>query len=55
MVDGIKRNGGNWHRWQYNVPGNTTTSDFSTGYVDTSQAALATVGYPVTFINQAPK
>jgi hypothetical protein len=49
MVDGIKALNGNWHRWQYNVPGNTTTSDFSTGYVDTSQAALATSGYPVTF------
>ena len=49
MVDGIKRNGGNWHRWQYNVPGNTTTSDFSAGYVNTSQSALTTSGYPVTF------
>ena len=49
MVDGIKRNGGNWHRWQYNVPGNTTTSDFSAGYVNTSQSALTTGGYPVTF------
>lgn len=49
MVDGIKRNGGNWWRWQYNVPGNTTTSDFATGYVNTGQAALTTSGYPVTF------
>lgn len=49
MVDGIKRNGGNWWRWQYNVPGNTTTSDFATGYVDTGRPALTTSGYPVTF------
>jgi hypothetical protein len=49
MTDGIKRNGGNWHRWQYNVPGNTTTNDFSTGYVDTGRPALSTSDYPVTF------
>ncbi|TSE33011.1 hypothetical protein LCC91_07675 [Tepidimonas taiwanensis] len=49
MVDGIKRNGGNWWRWQYNVPGNTTTSDFATGYVNTGRAALTSSGYPVTF------
>lgn len=49
MVDGLKRNGGNWWRWQYNVPGNTTTSDFATGYVNTSRSALTTSGYPVTF------
>lgn len=49
MVDGLKRNGGNWWRWQYNVPGNTTTSDFATGYVDTGRAALTSNGYPVTF------
>jgi hypothetical protein len=49
MVDGIKRNGGNWHRWQYNVPGNTATNDFSTGYINTSQPALTANGYPVTF------
>jgi hypothetical protein len=49
MVDGLKRNGGNWWRWQYNVPGNTTTSDFSTGYVNTSQSAPTSGGYPVTF------
>jgi hypothetical protein len=49
MVDGIKRSGGNWHRWQYNVPGNTTTNDFSTGYIDTNQSTIVTSGYPVTF------
>ena len=49
MVDGIKRNGGNWWRWQYNVPGNTTTSDFATGYVNTGRAALTSGGHPVTF------
>jgi hypothetical protein len=49
MVDGIKRNGGNWWRWQYNVPGNTTTSDFATGYVNTGRAAPTSSGYPVTF------
>ena len=49
MVDGLKRNGGNWWRWQYNAPGNTTTSDFATGYVNTGRAALTTSGYPVTF------
>ncbi|MCA3186030.1 MAG: hypothetical protein INH13_20900, partial [Cupriavidus sp.] len=49
MVDGIKRNGGNWWRWQYNAPGNTTTSDFATGYVNTGQAAPTSSGYPVTF------
>ena len=49
MTDGIKRNGGTWHRWQYNVPGSTTTNDFSTGYVDTGQSALTTSGWPVTF------
>ena len=49
MVDGLKRSGGNWWRWQYNVPGNTTTSDFATGYVNTGRAALTTSGYPMTF------
>lgn len=49
MVDGLKRNGGNWWRWQYNVPGNTTTSDFSAGYVNTGRSALTSSGYPVTF------
>lgn len=49
MVDGIKRNGGNWWRWQYNAPGNTTTSDFATGYVNTGRAALTSSGYQVTF------
>jgi hypothetical protein len=49
MVDGIKRNGGNWRRWQYNVPGSTTTNDFSIGYVDTGQSVPTTIGYPVTF------
>lgn len=49
MVDGIKRNGGNWWCWQYNVPGNTTTSDFATGYINTGRAALTSAGYPVTF------
>jgi hypothetical protein len=49
MVDGIKRNSGNWWRWQYNVPGNTTTSDFATGYINTGRAALTSNGYPVTF------
>ena len=49
MVDGLKRNGGNWWRWQYNAPGNTTTSDFATGYVNTGRAALTTSGYPMTF------
>jgi hypothetical protein len=48
MVDGIKRNGGNWHRWQYNVPGNTTTGDFSTGYVNTSQSVVNGGSYLVT-------
>lgn len=49
MVDGLKRNGGNWWRWQYNVPGNTTTSDFATGYVNTGRSAPTANGYPVTF------
>jgi hypothetical protein len=49
LVDGIKRNGGTWWRWQYNAPGNTTTSDFATGYVNTGRAALTSSGYPVTF------
>lgn len=49
MVDGLKRNGGAWWRWQYNAPGNTTTSDFATGYVNTGRAALTSSGYPVTF------
>jgi hypothetical protein len=48
MVDGLKRNGGTWWRWQYNVPGNTTTSDFSAGYLNTGQSALTSSGYPVT-------
>ena len=48
MVDGLKRNGGNWWRWQYNAPGNTTTSDFSAGYLNTGQSALTSSGYPVT-------
>ena len=49
MTDGLKRSGGNWWRWQYNVPGNTTTSDFATGYVNTGRAAPTSSGYPVTF------
>jgi len=49
MVDGIKTLNGNWHRWQYNVPGNTTTSDFSTGYVNTSQSVANGGSYLVTF------
>ena len=49
MVDGIKRSGGSWWRWRYNAPGNTTTSDFTTGYVNTGRSALTTSGYPVTF------
>jgi hypothetical protein len=49
MVDGLKRNGGAWWRWQYNAPGNTTTSDFATGYVNTGRAALTSSGFPVTF------
>ncbi len=49
MVDGLKRNGGTWWRWQYNAPGNTTASDFATGYVNTGRAALTSSGYPVTF------
>lgn len=49
MTDGLKRNGGTWWRWQYNVPGNTTTSDFATGYVNTGQSAVTSAGHPVTF------
>lgn len=49
MVDGLKRNGGNWWRWQYNAPGSATASDFATGYVNTGRAALTSSGYPVTF------
>lgn len=49
MTDGIKRNGGNWHRWQYNAPPTTTTSDYSTGYVNTSRPALTSSGWIVTF------
>lgn len=49
MVDGIKRNGGNWWRWQYNAPPTTTTSDYSTGYVNTSRPALTSSGWIVTF------
>ncbi|TCS72091.1 hypothetical protein EDC61_1065 [Sulfuritortus calidifontis] len=49
MCDGLKRNGGTWWRWQYNVPGNTTTNDFSTGYTNTGRPALTTSGYPATF------
>lgn len=49
MVDGIKRNGGNWWSWQYNAPPTTTTSDYSTGYVNTSRPALTSSGWTVTF------
>jgi hypothetical protein len=45
MTDGIKRSNFTWHRWQYNVPGNTTTTDFSTEYINTDQIALTTSGY----------
>ena len=31
------------------APGNTTASDFATGYVNTGRAALTSSGYPVTF------
>ena len=49
MVDGLKRNGGTWWRWSVNAPGNTTTSDFATGYVNTGRPTPTTNGYPVTF------
>lgn len=49
MADGLKRSGGTWWCWQYNVPGNTTTSDFAAGYVNTGRAAPTSEGYPVTF------
>jgi hypothetical protein len=49
LVDGIKRNGGTWWRWQYNAPGNTTASDFATGYINTGRATPTSNGYPVTF------
>ncbi|GAB4300252.1 MAG: hypothetical protein Kow0096_20120 [Thiohalomonadaceae bacterium] len=49
MVDGLKRNGGTWWRWQYNSPSYMTINDFATGYVNTDQPALSSVGYPVTF------
>jgi hypothetical protein len=49
MVDGLKRNGGTWWRWLHNVPGNMTTSDFATGYINMDRAALTSSGYPVTF------
>lgn len=48
MVDGLKRNGGNWWRWSANAAGNTTTNDFSTGYANTGQSAPTASGYPVT-------
>jgi hypothetical protein len=49
MVDGLKRNGGTWWRWQYNAPGSATPGDFTTGYINTGVPALSTSGYPVTF------
>jgi hypothetical protein len=49
MVDGLKRNGGTWWRWIYNVPSNTTTNDFSTGYTDTGRPAITSSGWQVTF------
>jgi len=49
MVDGIKTLNGNWHRWQYNVPGSATTNDFSTGYANTNQSVVNGGSYPVTF------
>jgi len=49
MVDGIKTRDGNWHRWQYNVPGSTAESDFSTGYVNTGQPVVDGAGYLVNF------
>ena len=49
MVDGLKRNGGTWWRWQYNVPGSATTNDFATGYANTGVAAQTASEYPVTF------
>lgn len=49
MVDGLKRRGGTWWRWQYNAPGSATPGDFTTGYINTGVPALSTSGYPVTF------
>jgi hypothetical protein len=49
VMDGLKRNGGTWWRWQHNAPGSATPGDFTTGYVNTGRAALTSGGYPVTF------
>lgn len=49
MVDGLKRSGGTWRRWQYNAPESATPGDFTTGYINTGVSALSTSGYPVTF------
>lgn len=49
MVDGLKRSGGTWWRWQYNAPGSATPGDFTTGYINTGVPALASSGYPVAF------
>ena len=49
MVDGLKRRGGTWWRWQCNAPGSATPGDFTSGYIDTSAPALSVEGWPVAF------
>ena len=36
---------GTWQKWQYNVPPTTTTTDLTTGYVDTGISAPTTSNY----------
>lgn len=50
MTDGLKTDGSTVQRWTYNVPGNATTSDFSTGYTTVSGVSAPNAGgYIVTF------
>jgi hypothetical protein len=49
MTDGIKTLSGKWHRWQYNMPENITTDDFSTGYVNTYKSVVNGGTRPATF------
>ncbi|MEO1750736.1 Ig-like domain-containing protein [Thiofaba sp. EF100] len=50
MTDGLKTNGSTVQRWTYNVPGNSTTTDFATGYTTIpSLSAPNAGGYIVNF------
>jgi hypothetical protein len=49
-VDGVLGTNGKWYVWQYNIPGNYTTTDYTTGYINTNiSISMTTSGYPTAF------